>query len=161
RQALIRTYLILCTVGAQVYQLTTWDESEGKGVDDYLVNRIRTNGQHNPTEIMTSLLAAARPFVETLNPTPADLASVVSELLNVHVPDILRKQLEGPLAKRLGVPVESLRAVKPKTNGKPELAFAAEYEPWPDPDDPEDLLNEIMIRIKTEVLIDHHQLWAC
>ena len=44
---------------------------------------------------------------------------------------------------------------------KPELSFAANYEPWFEPVDAEELFNEIMLRIGKEVSIELHQLWVC
>jgi hypothetical protein len=37
----------------------------------------------------------------------------------------------------------------------------ADYEPWPVPIDAEELFDEIMVRIRKEVIIEQHQLWVC
>jgi hypothetical protein len=40
RRAMIRAYLLLSSIGvSSVYQLTSWDISEGKGIDDFLAGQ--------------------------------------------------------------------------------------------------------------------------
>jgi hypothetical protein len=69
RHALIRLYLLLSKAGAEVYQLTTWHLEQGKGIDDYLV----AQGSERSAETLRALIAAAKPFSETLSSaTPLD-----------------------------------------------------------------------------------------
>ena len=57
---------------------------------------------------------------------------------------------------------EALReACSDPPQARPELSFAANYEPWPDHVDAEGLLGEIMLRINKEVIIEQHQLLVC
>jgi putative DNA primase/helicase len=159
RHALIRLYLLLVRCGAEVYQLTTWPLEEGKGIDDYLVAR----GVERSAQTCNTLIAAAKLFSETLSSaTPQDAHLVEKELPQIEFGAIVRDQLSKELSKALGVRAEVLRElISGPAKPKPELSFAANYEPWPQPVDAEELFNEIMIRIRKEVIIEQHQLWVC
>jgi hypothetical protein len=159
RHALIRLYLLLVSWGAEVYQLTTWSSEQGKGIDDYLV----AQGAERSAKTCAALIAAAKLFSETLSSTtPVDTHLVEKELPRIELGAIVRDQLTKELAKVLGVRTEVLRELASgPAKPKPELSFAANYEPWPQPVDAEELLNEIMVRIRKEVIIEPHQLWVC
>jgi hypothetical protein len=152
RQALFRLFFLLSVSGAQVFQLS-WHLTEGKGIDDYLVR------QPKPDESLKSLLAAARPFVEILEPTTLDLAFVYTELEKVLIPPLLREQLCKQLAKPLGVRAATLeeKSFFAQEKARIEPTFTADYEPWPEPVDAEQLLNDVMIRINKEAIIQNHQ----
>jgi Domain of unknown function (DUF3854)/Protein of unknown function (DUF3631) len=156
RQALIRLYFLLCSVGSEVYQLTTWP-LETKGIDDYLVSQ----GTNNDKTIK-ALIAAAQPFIGTLSATLQDALLVQKELPRIEFGNLVRDQLIKQLSKVLDVRVEELRdlATGP-AKPPPDLSFAENYEPWPEPVDAEELLNEIMVRIQKEAVIEQHQLWVC
>jgi uncharacterized protein DUF3854/uncharacterized protein DUF3631 len=161
RQACIRLFLILSRCGAEIFQLTTWDHSQGKGIDDYFVNQSQYNGQHKPDDVLRGLLAAARPFIDSLNRTALDLRLVSSELGKVQIPELLRDQLCKLLAPRLGVRAEMLREVRSRRQKtKPEPTFAAEYEPWPEPVNSEQLFDEVMGQIRKEAIINEAQQWV-
>ena len=159
RHALIRLYLLLVSSGAEVFQLTTWPLEEAKGIDDYLVVR----GVERSAQTFADLIAAAKPFSETLSSaTPLDAHLVEKELPQIEFDAIVRDQLTRELASALGVRTEVLRElVSGPAKPKPKLSFAANYEPWPQPVDVEQLFNEIMVRIRKEVIIEQHQLWVC
>jgi len=159
RQALIRLYLLLTGAGAEVYQLTTWDLEQGKGIDDYLV----AQGAERSAETLEILVSAAKPFSETLSSaTPLDAYLLQKELPLIEFGTIVRDQLVKQLAQALGVRSEVLRELlSGPVKAKPELDFAANYEPWPQPVDAEELFNEIMVRIGKEVTIEPYQLWVC
>jgi putative DNA primase/helicase len=156
RQALIRLFFLLCSVGSEVYQLTTWP-LETKGIDDYLVSQGPNNGQ-----TMKALIAAAQPFIGTLSATLQDALLVQKELPRIEFGNLVRDQLTKQLSKALDVRVEELRdlATGP-AKPPPELSFAENYELWTEPVNAEELLNEIMLRIKKEAVLEHHQLWVC
>ena len=159
RQALIRLYLLLSNAAAEVHQLTTWPLGQGKGIDDYLV----VQGPERSAETLETLIAAAKPFSQTISSaTPLDAHLLQKELPRIEFGTIVRDQLIKQLAQALGVRAEVLRELASgPAKPKPELSFAANYEPWPQPVDAEELFNEIMVRIRKEVSIEPHQLWVC
>ena len=158
-QALIRTAFAFNSVGAQLFQLTSWPE-EQKGIDDYLAKQAGTDPVKQK-ECLDALMSCAQPFFATLRPFMLPL--VEKELGRVAMSPAQRsqlcKQLAGPLDVRAGALEEGSFLTAEKSN--PELSFAANYEPWPEPVDAEELLGEIMVRIGREVTIEPHQLWVC
>jgi hypothetical protein len=131
RQAMFRLFFVLSVQGAEVFQLCTWDLAEGKGIDDYLVNQFRSNGQHSPQETLRGLITSATPFIDSIQATPLDLGLVKTELQHVLIPKALREQLAKPLAKRLGVKTETLRkiiATRRKPKSEPNAADASQAE---------------------------------
>jgi Domain of unknown function (DUF3854) len=143
RHGLIRTFFLLRNSGAEIFHLR-WELSQGKGLDDYLVNQ--SNGQRNPTDILRDLLVSAKPFVETLRPTTVDLSFVRSELINLKLPGLLRTQLCKQLAVPLGVRAADLEE---ETSLEVELArektgrFEETIEAWEEPVNGADLLQEV------------------
>jgi hypothetical protein len=85
RQALVHTFLVSAVQGAEVWVMS-WELAQGKGIDDYLAGQFRSNGQHEPRESLGTLLATAKPFIETLKSTPWDLGLIVTELPKVLIP---------------------------------------------------------------------------
>jgi Protein of unknown function (DUF3631)/Domain of unknown function (DUF3854) len=158
RRAMFRLYFLLSTAGAEVYQLTSWDVAEGKGIDDYLVNQFRSNGEHPPADVLSKLLSNARPFIETIKPTSLDLGLIGNELGKVHLPDLCRQQLCRELYNRLNVPLDSLRAIRPQQPAATARAYAVDPEPWPDLVDCEDLLHEIAALIRCHVVLGNRDL---
>lgn len=160
RQALIRTFFVLSAQGAQVF-LLSWDPLQGKGIDDYLANQTESNGS-SAADALKALVAGAKLFIDLIDPSPLNLALVQTEFGRVLIPSLLRDQLIKGLARVLDVRVEALReACSVPPQAKPELSFAANYEPWPDPVDAEELLNQIMGRINKEVTIETRQVLVC
>jgi len=142
---MLRTFLILTVAGAEVCQMS-WKSGEGKGIDDYLVNQCRRNGQHPPTSVLGALVAQAKPFIETLTPTALDLGLVVTELQKVLIPRPLQVLLCKQLAGRLGVRpsvLEEAAAAREKEADSKKLMVEPDPEPWPDPVDGALLLKEI------------------
>ena len=162
RHALFRLFFVLSVSGAEVLQLTTWDLSRGKGIDDYLVGQLRSNGQCPPAKVLEKLLTEAKPFLEIVRSCPFDLALVSTELAKVKIPERLREQLCRRLAKRLEVSAQDLRTIGPtrKVEDKPGPSFAATYEPWPEAVDAEKLFTEIMFYTYAEAVIDEAQLFV-
>jgi hypothetical protein len=158
RQAMFRLYFIMSVSGAEVFQLCTWDLADGKGIDDYLVNQSRSNGQYNPQDVLQRLLASATSFIDSIQETPLDLALISSELRNVRIPDALRSQLCKRLAKPLGVRVSALEevtviAVPQEKRGRLEETI----EPWPEPVDGPQLLQEIYNQVQRFVIMENHE----
>jgi hypothetical protein len=154
RQAMIRLYFLLLGLGAEVYQLTSWNLAEGKGLDDYLIGQFQSNGQHKPGDVLQRLLAQSKPFIETLAPTPLDLALCKSEWLKVEIPDILRSQLARPLAAQLRIPVDELRKI-----GSAAKARSGDFidpEPWPYPVSGNMLLDELAGLVDKHIVVDDH-----
>jgi hypothetical protein len=116
RHAMIRLFFVLSVAGAEVFQLTNWDVTQGKGIDDYLVNQLHTNGQSKAEDVLQRLMSSATPFIDNIKPTSLDLDLVCSELQNVYIPGLLREQFCRPLAQRLGVRIDELRKVGANVN---------------------------------------------
>lgn len=70
RRALLRTCLLLAAEGAEVYLITSWDVSDGKGIDDFLAKA------ENPVEQLELLVKDRTPVISILDKTPADLQLV-------------------------------------------------------------------------------------
>jgi Protein of unknown function (DUF3631)/Domain of unknown function (DUF3854) len=153
RQAMIRLYFLLASVGAEVYQLT-WDISQGRGIDDYLIGQFQSNGQHKPQNVLQRLLAQAKPFIETLAPTPLDLALCKSEWLKVEIPDILRSQLARPLAAQLRISVDELRKIT--SSVKARTGDFIDPEPWPYPISGKMLLDDLAGLVDKHIVVDDH-----
>jgi hypothetical protein len=89
RHAMVRLFFVLSVAGAEVFVLTDWDLGQARGIDDWLVRQSRSNGHHNPADVLKALLAKAKPFIESVNASALDLAFVCSELEKVLIPGIL------------------------------------------------------------------------
>jgi hypothetical protein len=88
----IRLFFPLCAAGAEVFQLTSWDESQGKGVDDFLVNEMRQDPTRTAVDIVKILLADAQPFIGSFSRSKIDLDAVESELGKVRLSTLYRDQ---------------------------------------------------------------------
>src|SRR5262249_35280936 len=106
RHASIRLYLVLAICGAEVFQLTSWDESQGKGIDDLLVGEKSAS----PADILQALINDAAPFIETLNNNVLDVSIVSAELAKIELPPPIRAHLAGKLGKKVGVPAKGTPA---------------------------------------------------
>jgi hypothetical protein len=154
RRALFRLYFLLATCGAEVYQLTSWDIGQGKGIDDYLVNQIRSNGQYDPRDVLAGLIKSAKPFVDSITASPLDLALCKDEWVKVQIPDLLRSQLARPLAARLGIPVDDLRELGRTVKGK--AGDFIDPQPWPQPIGGDVILGEVAGLVDKHVIVDDH-----
>jgi hypothetical protein len=157
RQALFRLFFILSRSGAEIFQLTTWGLSHGKGIDDYLVNYLRFNRQSKPKDVLQDLLAKAKPFIETVQRTPLDLALVQGEFRHVKISALLHSQLCKQLAAPLGVSVSALEeetALASELSPGKLLRFEEIIEPWTEPVIGADLLQAIFTEVQRFVYID-------
>jgi hypothetical protein len=161
-RALIRTAFAFNAAGAQVFQLTTWppDGGKTKGIDDYLAAKAGTDSTKQK-ECVDALKQSAQPFFATLRPFMLPL--VEKELEAVAMSSAQRSQLCKQLAEPLEVRARALEEgnFSLSEKSKPELGFAANYEPWAEQVDAEELFNEILVRIGKEVTIESDQLWVC
>jgi hypothetical protein len=160
RHAMFRLFFLLSVVGAEVYQLTTWDVAHGNGIDDYLVDQLQSNGQCPPADVLKRLVSGAKPFIETVRKTSLDLGLVRSELTKVDLPDLLRHQLCRALGHQLGVPGEDLRAVVSQPAGVIGPVFASDPDPWPDSVAGEALLHDLTGFTMRHVVTDDHSAVA-
>jgi hypothetical protein len=157
RQALFRLFFIMSVSGAEVFQLT-WDMTEGKGIDDYLANQLRSNGQHSREAVLKDLLSAATPFIDSLQSTPLDAALISAELRHVRIPSILRSQLCRQLARPLGVRVGDLEEVaEPEIPPEKKGRLEETIEPWLEPVDGAELLQEVYNQVQRFVIIENHE----
>jgi hypothetical protein len=102
RRALLRTYLLLAAQAAEVHLITSWDESEGRGIDDFLAKA------ENPAEQLELLIKDHSPFLSILEKTPADLRLVEQELQTIALPRLQRSQIVRQIARAVGVPCKEL-----------------------------------------------------
>jgi DNA polymerase I-like protein with 3'-5' exonuclease and polymerase domains len=154
RHAMIRLFILLAAQGAEVYQFTSWDLSEGKGVDDYLAGQAGLDTSKHK-EIISMLLADSVLFVETLKAKKVDLDAVESELFNLRLPELFRDQLCKELAKLLKVRVAKLRRIGQEENkeNKNSVQFDEGMEPWPEPIDGEHLLSNLRSIVLRHVVL--------
>jgi hypothetical protein len=153
RHALFRLFFILSVSGAEVFQLTTWDIGQGKGIDDNLVTQFQANGQCKPEDALKGLLASAKPFMETIEATALDLSLVCSELAKVEILPALRDQLCKPLAQRLGVPVNDLRKIGGSAQKSSDFV---DPDPWPSPVDGAALMGELVALYDKHIITEDH-----
>jgi hypothetical protein len=102
RTASIRLFLLLYQAGAEVFQLTSWDISEGKGLDDFLVHAVRADPQSTPESALAMLIADATPFLDSVTKNGVDTRAVETELGKALLSDFYRDQLCHEFASRLG-----------------------------------------------------------
>lgn len=140
RRALLRTCLLLAAEGAGVHLITSWDESDGKRIDDFLAKA------GNPAEQLGLLVKDRAPVFSILDKTPADLKLVVQELQAVTLSRLQRSQIVRQLAKAVGVPAkELLDATLPpeeKADNDREVRLVDETAPWDGPVDGTELFRE-------------------
>jgi hypothetical protein len=129
RHATIWLFMLLSAAGAEVYQLTSWDLAESKGVDDLFVARKAADPSATPAEVMGELMWEAVPFVDTIRKTAVDLKAVQAELANVSLEKMHRHQLCKELARVLGVPMEELKKIG-EPPPEPTSSWFVDVAPW-------------------------------
>ena len=156
-QASLRLAFLLHAEGAEVMQLTSWPLAEGKGVDDYLAAKAGNNPAKQ-REVLGELVTNAKPFFDTLR--PALLSLVETELGNIALTPAQRsqlcKRLSGPLEVRAGALEESTWQVQAEEEPATGFKFEEEIDPWPEPVDGTELLEEIENLLRRFVVIDDH-----
>jgi putative DNA primase/helicase len=144
-RTVIRTAFLLKIHGAQVLQLTHWPESEGKGIDDYLVRKAGCDPvrQKECLQVLKDQ-DKALPFFNTLRPFM--LPVVESELRKMSISPTQRsqlcKELAPPLQVRAGALEEGTFSIE-SIPAEEILRCQETIEPWPDPVDGAELLQQI------------------
>jgi hypothetical protein len=152
-RALIRTAFAFNAVGAQIFQLTTWSTAEGKGIDDFLAGKAGTDPDKQK-ECLDILIAAAQPFFTTLRPFMLSL--VEKELGRLAMSPAQRAQLCKLLADPLKVRAAALEGsfsfseLPPEKKGRLQETI----EPWPDPVNGAELLQEIFGQLQRFFIVD-------
>jgi putative DNA primase/helicase len=161
RRAAIRLFFLLYEAGAETYQLTSWDVSDGKGLDDYLVNTIRADPQATAGSVLSMLINDAAPFLDTITKNGVDTAAIETELERVLLSSLYRDQLCHDLAFRLKVKADLLRQIgRPSSGAKNTLGPIPDPTPAPHPVDGEVLLHDVSAMVKKHVIMDEHSLVA-
>jgi putative DNA primase/helicase len=156
RTASIRLFLLLYQARAEVFQLTSWDINDGKGLDDFLVHAVKADPQSTTEGVLAMLIADASPFLDKVTKNGVDTHAVETELGKVLLSDFYRDQLCHEFASQLGVKVDLLRAIGKQT--KNSVIFADAPEPWPSPVDGEILFHDISALIRRHVVLDNNDL---
>jgi putative DNA primase/helicase len=160
RRAEIRLWFLLRAAGAEVFRLTSWDETEGRGVDDYLVNATKEDPSMSRERIVAMLLTDAQPFISSISKrNTVDLDIVESELEKVSFSKAQRDQLCKELAEPLGVKVDSLRGAGTGADQSHKIIFPT-FEPWPDPVDINTLLLDLIALYRRHIILDDDSLFA-
>ena len=134
----------MASAGAEPYQLTSWDESQGKGIDDFLVAELGQGHSQSAQAIVQSLIRAAQPFQKTFSETKLDLDAVESELENVALSSLHREQLCGQISRFLGIRVDSLRCIGRQAATEDRNLLFPEVNPWREPVNGHCLVQDMM-----------------
>lgn len=160
RHGSIRLFFLLASAGAEPYQLTSWDESQGKGVDDFLVAELQDDPSQTAQAILELLVTDAQLFLETFSKAKIDLDAVESELEKVALGALHRDQLCRQLHRPLGVKVEMLRAIgaEPEAVGR-RISFP-EVDPWPEEVSGDSLVQDMMEIIRKHVVLGDYGVFT-
>jgi putative DNA primase/helicase len=159
RQAEIRLWFLLRAAGAEVFRLTSWDESEGKGIDDYLVNATKEDPGQSRESIVQMLLQDAQPFISSMNKfNTVDLDAVVSEMEKVAFTRPQRDQLCKELSEPLGVKVDVLRLFGAEIESQSRKIIFQTFDPWPEPVDINTLIQDLVELYRKHVVLDDSNL---
>jgi hypothetical protein len=161
RHASIWLFLLLNNAGAKVYQLTSWDLDQGKGIDDFIVASTKDEPGESAGNLLTLMANDATRFIDTIEPNKVDLDSVVAELVAVELGELYKAQLCKELAKRLKVPAPDLhKVVQDTSDDVHSFSFEKTSEPWQDPVDGSQLLHALSRLLVRHVAIDESGLTA-
>jgi hypothetical protein len=160
RHASVRLFFLLGAVGAEVFQLSSWDETRGKGIDDYLVNQTHEEPKRSSADVVRVLMANAQPFLGSFTKGKVDLDAVESELAKVSLSSLLRDQLCKDLATPLGVRTEVLRNIGKEERKTNAIEFLEELEPWPERVEGQEILGGISAVIRRHVVLSTNNLVA-
>jgi hypothetical protein len=158
RQAEIRTFMLLYSLGADVYQLCTWPLAEGKGIDDYFAGKAG-NDPEKQKEVFAELCGKAVPFIKTLD--RRDIEIVRKELYRTLSDPALFKELAKALAKQLNIAIADLILFKGSGESGEQLPSGAKAieipptaEPWSEPVVAQEVLDEICKELKRFVVME-------
>jgi putative DNA primase/helicase len=156
RHALIRAFFLLRAAGASVWQLTTWKESEGKGVDDYLVRQTKDISEHR--SVIEKLIEDSCPFAKCIQ--PKDLAHIEAELATVKLSRLQRDQLCHELWNPLGVRLDTLLKVgsdKEPGDVSRQITFP-DPAPWPEPVNGHELIQDLIDLVRKHVVLGDYSV---
>jgi hypothetical protein len=161
RDAGIRLFFLLAAAGAEVLQFTSWDEGQGKGIDDYIVSELREDPSQTAQAILSMLWKDAQPFIQTLAKTKVDIDAVESALEKVSLGRLHRDQLCRELYRPIGVGVDLLRAVgaQEQTQAGRNITFA-EVSPWPEEVDGHGLVQDMMDIVHRHVIASDYSIYT-
>jgi hypothetical protein len=162
RCASIRLFLLLSSAGANVYQLVSWDISQGKGIDDFLVQSIKDDPSTTAPDQLSMLTKDAALFIDTIQPNKVDLDFVIAELVKVQLSDAHQAQICRELAKHLKVPSSTLRKVVQEKSEDIDhaLRFGMIPDPWPDPVNGANLLSDLSAVLSRHLVMSEYSRTA-
>jgi len=161
RRAEIRLWFLLRAAGGEVFRLTSWDENQGKGIDDYLCNATREDPSTSRESIVQMLLNDAQPFISSIGKhNTVDLDAVTSELENVAFTPAQRDQLCKELCEPLGVRVDVLRQAAIQTEAQSRKIIFPTFDPWPDHVDINDLIQDLIDLYLKHVVLDDYSIFT-
>jgi hypothetical protein len=153
RHAVIRGWILLTVLGAEVYQLS-W-EKQDKGIDDHLARRCGVN-QGEQREVLSCLIAEARPFLDVLVKGPGGDASLVrQELHKVRMDEADRDAFAGAVARPLRVTKKTLlsRLYDGKAQPERRSIIFQDPQPWETLVVGNELLGEVVGLINKHILL--------
>ncbi len=157
RQALIRAAILLHKQGAEV-KILTWPLSSGKGLDDYLVNM--ANGSRTATEVLEALYEKTSNLCDVVE--PCDLRTIQLEITRAQLGGSALSQLGRGLAKKLGIRPSAIEEdCKPADEpGGVRALDIPDVEPWTEPVNGSDLLEELRVVVRRHVCLKKSQAIA-
>jgi putative DNA primase/helicase len=133
--------------------------SEGKGLDDYLVNATLADPQVSAAGILSMLINDAAPFIDTITKNGVDTSAVERELERVLLSTLLRDQLCHDLAFQLKVKADLLRQIgRPSSGTKNTVGPIPDPTPAPHPVDGESLLHDVSAMVSRHLVLDNNSL---
>lgn len=156
RHASIRLFFLLSAAGAEVFQLTSWQESQAKGIDDYLV--VEVNRGRSAQDILRELITQAQPFVASLK--KSDLESVESEFGKVSLSAAQRDQLCSQLGKPLGVRTTTLRTIAAEKQDLTRGISFPDFEPWPEEVSGDALIQDMIDLIRRHIVLSDYGVFT-
>ena len=160
RHAEIRAWMMLFKSGADVYQLSTWDLKDGKGLDDFLAAKAGTDSAKQ-REVYLQLFEKAVPFIDTLG--DSDIKTVTAELHRTQDDRVQFELLRTKLAKHFRIPKDSFGHFQSGEDDAITVAvrtIAPTAQPWDAPVNAKEVLDAICTTIHRFVSLKDSQCRA-
>jgi hypothetical protein len=152
RQALIRTAVLLHKEGAEV-KILTWSSTDGKGIDDLMVNSTQS---HTPAQVLEGLYGNACDLSGVIR--PCDLESMEFEISRARLKGTKLHQFCRLVAPALKLSADLLRdAVMAEYEDE---NVTADEEPWPDTVDGAALADDLVQIVTKHVILGDTQAKA-
>lgn len=156
RQALIRTAVLLHKAGAEV-KVMTWDQADGKGLDDYLVKT--SNGSQAAVQVLQSMYTKSGTLSDVIR--ECDLEFIELEMTRAHLKGSKLAQLCRVVAQRLKVSSETLKDGITAEHKEKEHALSIDTpEPWAEPVTGVDIADDLVSIVDRHVAIKEAQARA-